>query len=44
MVVCQENLSYLEKLQKQAYNKGVKPWNYVFNNKIWVNSKYFKTK
>ena len=27
-----------------AYNKDVKPKIYVFNNKIWLNSKYIKIK
>ena len=44
MVVCQENLHYAQELQKQAYTRGVKPQNYASANKIWLNSKYIKTK
>ena len=44
MIVCQKNLYHAQKFQKQAYNTGVKPKNYVFNNKIWLNIKYIKTK
>ena len=44
MIVCQKNLYYTKKLQKQAHNKGVKPQNYASGKKIWLNSKYIKTK
>ena len=44
MTICQENLHHAQKLQIQAYNKGVKPRNYAPGNKIWLNSKYIKTK
>ena len=44
MIVCQKNLHYAQKLQKQSHNKGVKPRSYVPNNKIWLNIKYIKTK
>ena len=44
MIVCRENLYYAQELQKQAYNKGIKPRSYAPNNKIWLNSKYIKTK
>ena len=44
MIICRENLQYTQKLQKQAYNKGVKPRSYVFIEKVWLNSKYIKTK
>ena len=44
MIVCQKNLYYAPKLQKRAYNKGVKPRSYVSNNKVWLNSKYIKIK
>ena len=44
MTVCQKNLYYAQKLQKWAHNKGVKPKNYTFGNKIWLNSKYIMTK
>ena len=44
MIVCQENLHHAQKLQKWAHNKGVKPRSYAFGKKIWLNSKYIKTK
>ena len=44
MAVCRENLQYAQKLQKQAYDKGTKPRSYTPGEKIWLNSKYIKTK
>ena len=44
MTVCQENLHYAQKLQKQAHNKVVKPSSYAPSDKVWLNSKYIKTK
>ena len=44
MTICQENFYHAQKLQKQAHDKGVKPRNYAFNIKVWLNSKYIKTK
>ena len=44
MAICQQNLHHAQELQKQAYNKGVKPWSYALGNKIWLSSKHFKTK
>ena len=44
IIVCQKNLNYAQKLQKHAHNKGVKPRNYAFENKIWLYSKYIKIK
>ena len=43
-VVCQESLHYAQELQKRAHNKGVKSWSYGSGEKIWLNSKYIKTK
>ena len=43
-LVCRDNLFDAQKLQKQAHNKGMKPKSYVLDNKIWLNSKYIKTK
>lgn len=34
MIIYQKNFYYAQKLQKQAYNKDVKPENYIFNNRI----------
>ena len=44
MIVCRENLYHAQKLQKQAHNKGVKPQSYAPGKKVWLNSKYIKTK
>ena len=44
MTVCWENLHHAQELQKRAYNKGVKPKNYAPEDKVWLNSKYIKTK
>ena len=44
MIVYQENPHHTQKLQKRAHNKGVEPQSYVSDNKIWLNSKYIKTK
>ena len=44
MTVCQENLHNAQELQKQAYDKGVKPRSYAPSDKVWLNNKYIKTK
>ena len=44
MIVCQENLHHAQELQKRAQNKGVKPRSYAPDDKVWLNSKYIKTK
>ena len=44
MIVCCENLHHIQEFQKQAHYKGVKPKNYTPGNKVWLNSKYIKTK
>ena len=44
MTVCWKNFYHAQKLQKQAHNKGVKPRNYAPSDKVWLNSKYIKTK
>ena len=44
IIVCQENLHHAHELQKRAYDKGVKSWSYAPSKKIWLNSKYIKTK
>ena len=44
MTVCWENLYHAQELQKRAHNKGVKPRSYAPGNKVWLNSKYIKTK
>ena len=44
MIVCRKNLHYVQELQKPAHDKGVKAWNYASGEKVWLNSKYIKTK
>ena len=44
MIVYRENLYHAQELQKQAYNKCVKLQSYIFDNKVWLNIKYIKTK
>ena len=44
MTICRENLHHTPKLQKQAHDKGVKPNSYAPGDKVWLNSKYIKTK
>ena len=44
MIVRWKNLYHAQELQKRSHNKGVKPKSYVFDDKVWLNSKYIKTK
>ena len=44
MTMYKKNLRYAQKLQKRAHNKRTKPKSYAFGEKIWLNSKYIKTK
>ena len=44
MTVYHQNLHHAQKLQKRGHNKGVKPWSYTLGKKIWLSSKYFKSK
>ena len=44
IIVCRENLHHAQKLQKRAHNKGVKTRSYIPGEKVWLNSKYIKTK
>ncbi len=44
MAICKENLQYAQELQKQYHDKHAKPRGYVPGNKVWLNSKYIKTK
>ena len=44
MIICQENLHHTQEFQKWAHNKGVKPQSYNSSKKVWLNSKYIKTK
>ncbi len=42
--VCRKNLQHAQELQKQYYDKYAKPRSYAPGEKIWLNSKYIKTK
>ena len=44
IAVCRENLQHAQKLQKRAHDKGFKPGSYAPGKKVWLNSKYMKTK
>ena len=44
MIVCRENLYHAQELQKRAHDKEVKPRSYSPGEKVWLNSKYIKTK
>ena len=44
MTVCRENLQHAQDLQKRAHDKGTKPRSYAPGDKVWLNSKYIKTK
>ena len=42
MTICRKNLDHAQELQKQVYNKDVKPKSYTLSDKVWLNSKYIK--
>ena len=44
MDICRQNLFHAQKLQKRVHDKGVKPQSYAPDEKVWLNSKYIKTK
>ena len=44
MILYCKNLHHAQKLQKQAQDKGLKPQSYAFGEKVWMNSKFIKTK
>ncbi len=44
MIVCRENPQHIQELQKQYHNKYAKPRSYAPDKKVWLNSKYIKTK
>ena len=44
MIVCRENFHHAQELQKRVHNKEVKPQSYFPVEKVWLNSKYIKTK
>ena len=39
-----EKLQHAQELQKRAQGKGIKPRSYAPSKKVWLNSKYIKTK
>ena len=42
--VCCQHLFHVQELQKRAHNKGVNSRSYALGEKVWLNSKYIKTK
>ena len=42
--VCYKNLVHTQELQKRAHDKRVKNQSYALRKKVWLNSKYIKTK
>ena len=44
MTVYWKNLHHAQEFQKRAHDKDVKPRSYTPGDKIWLNSKYIKTK
>ena len=44
ITVCRKNFHHAQEPQKQAHNKVVKPWSYASGDKVWLDSKYIKTK
>ncbi len=44
MEVCCQNLLHAQELRKRAHDKGVKSRGYASGEKVWLNSRYIKTK
>ncbi len=44
MDVCYQNLPYAQEPQKRVHDKRVKSRSYAPGKKVWLNSKYIKTK
>ena len=44
MAAYKENLQHAQELQKRAHNQGTKLRSYAPGKKVWLNSKYIKTK
>ena len=42
--ICQQNLLHAKNVQKRANDKSVKSQSYALGEKVWLNSKYIKTK
>ncbi len=44
IIICRENLQHAQEHQKRYHNKPIKPRSYAPGEKVWLNSKYIKTK
>ena len=44
MVICRKNLQHAQELLKRGHDKRTKPKSYAPSKKVWLNSKYIKTK
>ena len=44
ITICWKNLHRTQELQKRVYDKGTKLRSYTLGDKVWLNSKYIKTK
>ena len=44
MATWRQNLQHTQELQKRVHDKGTKPRSYSLGKKVWLNSKYIKTK
>ncbi len=44
MTLYRENFQHIQELQKQYHNKYAKDRSYAPGEKVWLNSKYIKTK
>ena len=44
MDICQQNLLHAQEFQIKAHDKSLQPRSYAPGEKIWLNSKYIKTK
>ena len=42
--ICYQNLLHVLKLQNRVHDKGIKSHSYALGEKVWLNSKYIKTK
>ena len=42
--MCRKNLQHAQELQKRYHDKHAKPKSYAPGDKVWLNSKYIKTK
>ena len=42
--ICCQHFLHAQNLQKQAYDKEMKPQSYAIGEKVWLSNKYIKTK